>query len=355
MFDEKSVKVDDGTCDVSPGDMTLWTTDANVKYWQGKQRAGILSSGVQGIPDPVCGPGDSIRPRFAYVIFQTLPGADGLDADFAFTGEAMVRASVYGATFGVPVLPMADGADPLPVGSGTPAFLNELISGGTYNDGVPFQPLKYAPIIAGIRMNDADSVAEQVVTQMPLPGPAGGSGLALHVHWFDRNDANRGAFNDIYDDMEGQCSETWPLPNELNLTMYNQSITAKPPGTVYSSGWGNVDEGFNTDGSKINVIASVEPEFGKGFGPAPYCIPDYWEANSFGATEYPGALVGYVESRIAEINSPDPSILGKVNSASVQFSAVEDLGGGYMAGSASVNGGYSSGWSSHLATDLGKQ
>jgi hypothetical protein len=343
MFDERSVKVDDGTCDVSPGDMTLWTTDANVRTLQGRQRAGILSSGVQGIPDPVCGPGATIRPRFAYVVFQTVPGADGMDADFAFTGEAMARAAVYNATIGVPVLPMADGQDPQPVGSGTPEFLNELISGGTYGDGNPFQPLKYAPIIAGIRMNDADgNIAEQVVTQMPIGGPAGGSGLSLHVHWFDRNDPARVAFNDIYDDMEGQCSETWPLPNELNLTMYNQSIT--PIGAIPGPGasWNNVGNpgGFNQDGSKVNVIQSVEPAFGQGIGTVPYCIPDYWQANAFGITQYPGSLVGYVESRIAEINSPLPA--GRVNSASAQFSVVEDL----------QNPG---GWSSHLATDLGKQ
>jgi hypothetical protein len=361
MFDEKSVKVDDGTCDVSPGDMTLWTTDVNVREVQLRQRAGILQAGVLDLPDPVCGPGPTIRPRFAYVVFQTMPGADGMVADFAFTGEAMARSSVYGATIGVPVLPMADGQDPLPVGSGTPEFLNEVISGGTYNDGLPFQPLKYAPIIAGIRMNDADgNLAEQVVTQMPIAGPAGGSGLSLHVHWFDRNDANRIAYNDIYDDMEGQCSETWPLPNELNLTMYNQSIAPRGAGTFPGASWDNVDypQGFNTDGSKVNVIQSVEPAFGQGIGAVPYCIPDYWQRlRGTANNNYPGALVGYVESRINEINSPLPA--GRVNSAAVQFSALEDLGGGVMAVGVAADTVkpvyYSTGWSSHLASDLGKQ
>ena len=358
MFNEKSVKVDDGTCDVSPGDMTLWTTDAAVKEVQLRQRAMILDAGVQDVPDPVCGPNATTRPRFAYVVFQTVPGADGMDADFAFTGEAMARSSVYGATISVPVLPMADGKDPMPVGSGTPEFLNEVIAGGTYGDGIAFQPLKYAPIIAGIRMNDADgNVAEQVVTQMPISGPAGGSGLSLHVHWFDRNDAARLGYNDIYDDMEGQCSETWPLPNELNLTMYNQSIQGVPAGGFPKPGWGNVAMGFNTDGSKINVIQSVEPAFGEGIGAAPYCIPDYWqEMPGSGRRDYPGALVGYVETRMSEINSPLPT--GRVNSAAVQFSAVEDLGGRMLYTVKSVNPEpmyYSAGWSSHLATDLGKQ
>lgn len=361
MFDERSVKVDDGTCDVSPGDMTLWTTDGNVRNIQLRQRAGILDAGVQDLPDPVCGPGPTIRPRFAYVVFQTMPGADGMDADFAFTGEAMARASVYGATIAVPVLPMADGADPMPVGSGTPEFLNEVISGGTYGDGIAFQPLKYAPVVAGIRMNDADgNTAEQVVTQMPIAGPAGGSGLSLHVHWFDRNDATRVAYNDIYDDMEGQCSETWPLPNELNLTMYNQSIQGRPAGDFPTPSWGNVDGGFNTDGSKINVIQSVEPVFSQGVGSVPYCAPDYW-LQMRGRSGYAGALVGYVESRIAEINSPMP--VGRVNSAAVQFSAVEDLGGGLMPFDVKSDIAetppypilFSAGWSAHLASDLGKQ
>jgi hypothetical protein len=339
MFDATSVKIADGTCDVSPGDMTLWTTDGNVRQVQLAQRAGILATGVQGIPDPVCGPATTLRPRFAYVVFQTISGADGQVADFAFTAEAMARAGIYDATISVPVLPMADGADPLPVGSGTPAFLNEVISGGTYGDTIPFQPLKYAPIIAGIRMNDADgNLAEQVVTQMPIAGPAGGSGLSLHVHWFDRNDSSRVAFNDIYDDMEGQCSETWPLPRELNLTMYNQSVAADK-NVPAKTGWDRVDSGFNQNGAKVDVIGAVTA----GAGSVGYCPPDYWDKNSIGigGTNYPGALVGYVESRINEINNPLPAP-GQVNSASAQFSAVEDLDN-------------SGGWSSHLATDLGKQ
>jgi hypothetical protein len=354
MFNKKSVKIADGTCDVSPGDMTLWTTDQAVQQVQLAQQAGILSSGVQGIPSPVCGPSPSIRPRFAYVVFQTMPGADGMEADFAMTGEAMARSSVYRANISVPVLPMADGQDPLPTESGTPEHLNEVISSGAYGDGVAQSPHKVAPIVAGIRMNDADNdLGEDVVTQMPISGPAGRSGLSLHVHWFDRNDAARVAATDIYDDMEGQCSEPLPLPNELNLTMYNQSIESIPPGTIQKKSWGNVDQGFNADGFKVNVIQTVEPEFGEGIGAGPYCPPRYWLPNSVGKTDYPGALVGFVESRINEINSPPPAP-GIVNSAAVMFSAMEDRGG-MVSLASDVNGGYYSGWSSHLASDLGKQ
>jgi len=344
MFDERSVKVTDGTCDVSPGDMTLWTTDVSVRNVQQRQQAGILSAGIQGIPSPVCGPTNTIRPRFGYVVFQTISGADGQVADFAFTGEAMVRSSIYAATISVPVLPMADGQDPLPEGSGIPQWMNEVITSTGYGDGRPQVPVRYAPIVAGIRMNDADATPEEdVVTQMPIAGPAGGSGLSLHVHWFDRNDAARVSYNDIYDDMEGQCSEPWPLPNELNLTMYNQSIAPVGAGAFPTASWNNVADvanGFNTDGSKVNVIQAVEPAFGQGIGAVPYCAPDYWLENSIGSTTYPGALVGYVEGRLPETNVPPPAP-GLVNSAAVQFSAVEDVQG--------------NGWSVHLASDLGKQ
>ena len=53
---------------------------------------------------------------------------------------------------------MADGADPLPAGSGLPVFTNEVITGtGTYSDGFATSPVRYSPIVAGIRLTDADA------------------------------------------------------------------------------------------------------------------------------------------------------------------------------------------------------
>ena len=95
LFNHRSQKVEDGTCEVSPGDATLWTTDTQVQAAQATTRANMLAQGIVGRPSPVCGP--SSPARFGYVTFQTIRGADGQDADFAFAGAAGILESVISA------------------------------------------------------------------------------------------------------------------------------------------------------------------------------------------------------------------------------------------------------------------
>lgn len=337
LFDENSVKVENGTCEVSPGDFVLWTTDENVQDVQVDQREELLDQGIlglpNGVPDPVCGPRNP--KRFGYVVFQTIPGADGQAADFAFWGAASIVGFGPGnGHVGIPVMPMADGADPLPSGSGTPALFNEVIAGGVYGDSQPSDPVKYAPILAGIRMNNANGApTEKVRVQAPIQGPAANL-RSLHVWWFDRNQEDRVASVLIWDDHEGVCSDAIPLPRELNLWMYNHEVEvegfpAGPPN------WLNL--GNNVVMNELtSVIDAVQPPLLTGYQSRPYCTPEYWYLDNLDDLQSgEEALGGYVEYELDEIGEPAAV---NVNSAAVSFNLQE----------------YFTGWASHMSTDLGK-
>jgi hypothetical protein len=335
LYDEESKKVQDGRCEVSSGDMVVWTTDPALRALQQAQTSQIAQAGVQGVPSSICGPTN--RTRFGYVVFQTMPGADGQDADFAFAGDATIAAApLLATTFSVPVMPMADGADP--VGQTTPLLYNEVVAGGNPGDLVAASPLAVAPILAGIRMNDADQIQEDVVVQAPIQGPRAGSGMSLHVFWFDRNDTNRVASLNIWDDQEGTCSDTYPLPREVNLALYNASSAAIREFTPPT--WININ-GItpNVDQSVVDLISVIKPPL-FGYTDRQYCAPDYWTARALNVPFlWGGALAGYVEYTIPEIG--EPAATGFVNSAAVAFNLQE---GPFGPGE----------WSSHMSLDRGK-
>lgn len=357
LFDENSKKVQDGYCPVSTGDKTVWTTDYHYREVQLQQRRGILQAGITDIPDPVCGPSLPISNRFGYVTFQTVPGADGWDADFAFWGNAWILdQNVIGqpnSIASVPVMPMADGYDVSE--NEEPWIGNQVIASGTLHQDPPVadSPNQVAPIAAGIRMNNADGDEdEDVVLQAEIRGPATGSEMSLHVFWFDKNNAARVADTDIWDDQEGTCSDTWPLPRELNLVLYNYSINNS--GFPATGGWGvlNSTKGRrNVDGSVTDVIDAVQPPIVGGYVSHDYCIPTYWQdLPSQYETAYPGALNGYVQYAIQEEGlGTDVGGVTYVNEAAVAFNWQESLS------TAPTVPQVGSGWSSHMTTDLGKQ
>jgi hypothetical protein len=235
LMDYKSVPIQDGTCEVSAGDVVIWTTNEDLQDEQGDQDEDFIDAG-EGLLSSICGP--TARPNLAYVVFQTEEGATGQDASFAFAGNASIDAyylSYYTyPDISVPFVPMADGADPsaqcgTKSTAGQPEWKNEVITGsGSCTDSG--EPFRYAPVVAGIRMNNGDAIVQEVRTQMDIPGPnddvdyVGYSNPALHVHWFDRNDPNRVSLGNIYDDQEGRCSDTLPLPWQLNAHLYNVSL-----------------------------------------------------------------------------------------------------------------------------------
>ena len=347
VYDHRSVPLDDGICEVSAGDMTIWSTNPDVSGTgalsvQARQRAGLQDIDFDG-PSPICG--TTTRPRFGYVVFQTFRGSVGDVADFAFAGQAAVSLlPYYNAVVSVPVMPMADGAD---TEGELPTFQNSVIVEPTFGGNIPKDPIEVAPIAAGIRMNDSDAINENVVTQMPLPGPANPAlpwAMAMHVTWFDRN-GPIATNSRVYDDMEDSCSDSSNLNNELNIVMYNQQVAGLAAFTP--ANWANVFNGANVGatnppnrgGGRTDIIQSVMSGALGTPGGGTYCPTAYWLPDVV-VNNYPGALGGYVEYSFAEFNTPAP-VPGLVNSAAVQFAVVQGDAGGN--------------WTTHMATDLGKQ
>lgn len=348
VYNERSVPLEDGVCEVSAGDMTIWSTNPAVagsgaQSVQARQRVGLQDIGWNG-PSPLCGP--TVRPRFGYVVFETFEGSDGNVADFAFAGQAGATiVPFYNMAISIPVMPMADGADSE---GELPTYLNSVIVPPSFNTGNAKDPIEVAPIAAGIRMNDSDAINEDVITQMPIPGPADPVqpwAMAMHVSWFDRNGPTA-THSRVWDDMENSCSDPYDLMNELNIWVYNQQ-TLPIPGLPAAANWAYAFSGANVGpnvvpagrgGGRTDLIAVV----GGGLFGVPrggsYCAPAYWLPDAVIGT-YPGALGGYVEYRFDEFNNPAP-VPGLVNSAAVQFAVVEGAGGF---------------WTTHMATDLGKQ
>lgn len=355
LMDYKSVPIQDGTCEVSAGDVVIWTTNEDLQDEQGDQDEDFIDA-RENLVSSICGP--SVRPNLAYVVFQTEEGATGQDASFAFAGNASIDAyylSYYTyPDISVPFVPMADGADPTfqcgtKSTAGQPEWKNEVIT-GTGSCTTSGEPFRYAPVVAGIRMNNGDAVVQEVRTQMDIPGPnddtyyVGYSNPALHVHWFDRNDPNRVSLGNIYDDQEGRCSDTLPLPWQLNAHLYNVSL-------AWEQGFNNTKDWYDfysdisefEDGARLDLIAALVTFDGKnGYKNGKYatCAP-YWMDGDDGEGpkgDWEGTLMGYREGRFVEIMTPVPT--GLPNSASVQFSAVGSYEGSY-------------GWRTHLATELG--
>jgi hypothetical protein len=334
LFNQRSVKIEDGTCEVSPGDAVLWTTDPAVQGTQAAIRSILLLSGITDRPSPVCGPTNP--PRTGYVIFQTISGSDGQVADFAFTADAAISLDGFASDTGVPVVPLADGADPLPPGSGFPAYLNEVIADGPYDNGVPSVPVRYAPVTAGIRFYNGDlDVDEDRVTQMPVQGPVAGYGMAAHVYWFNLNQDGRTAYIDLYDEHEGQCSFPLPVPNELNIHVYNLSHPAVGGLAPLPGSWGNLGAiGVPNTPNRVTDLVALVNGVGVtgGLSPTPYCDPDYWLNYS---------MFGYAENYIQEYRYPGEPNDGNVHTAGLQYALMQNLGTGF--------------WTGHLATDIGIQ
>jgi hypothetical protein len=349
LFDENSDEVEDGECFVSPGDTVMWTTDTALQAIQNAQTA-AMQQRKPGTPDSFCGP--SSPERFGYVVFQTYQGADGLDADFAFWAQGAIvdSASILAAQpniGAIPMLGMADGADPSPPGSGQPSIDNSVINNGNIGDGNASNPVKYAPILAGVRMNNSDAVDDLVYMSAPIQGVQLGNAMSLHVFWFDRNDATRVARTDIWDDQEGSCSYNIPMPRELNLWMFNHRIAAGnlPPITAGAPNWANMAPAtaVRQDPTRglTDVISAVKPSILTGYASATYCLPPYWNANVTPDINYLGALGGYVAYEFDEINDPQP-VPGVVNSAAAAFNWQEAVLRGPAA------------WSMHMTIDQGK-
>lgn len=345
LFNHLSQRVSDGYCDISPNDVTVWTNDNNLLALQRLQDRAMQGLGMDGIPSNLCGA--AVTLPFGYVVFQTVEGALGRDADFAMAGDggfAFFNGSILDGVFGVPVLPMADGADASLTQA--PALTNEIIA-KSYT--TVLEPREYAPIFAGNRMNDALAPLNQneVIVQMPIQGPAGanryGLGASLHAFWFDRTAAGAGRLVtvDMYDDQEQPCSFTLYMPQEIEVFMPNTGFTT---GTAKRNpGWDNLSSadsgiGFGSPGV-LGTIVDVTDSVLAGGNPTEMCEPAYWQPESdVGNVAYPGAIAGMLSYNFIEEGETDGNFVsGSVNSASVAFHAQQ----------------FNAAWTTHMGTARG--
>jgi hypothetical protein len=342
LFDKNSKKIEDGTCDASPGDIVLWSTDPAVQAQQRLQRQGLIQAGIlglpDGIPDPVCGPTNTGW-RFGYLIIQTNEGASRRDADFAFSAYAsVVESGVLGVApqtvsmAAIPVLPMADGDD---AAQPTIGFGNEVLNQADFGDG-PGMPTEYAPIISGNRMNNADGdSADLIRVEAPIQGPAAGLGRSAHFFWFDRNNEDRYAYVTAWDDHEGFCTNGKAMPREMEIVVYNHQIAIP---RLTGSNWGNLAASVTrVNQARTQLIDAVEPPLLTGYQSDLYCLPPYW--NPILGTVYPGAISGNVDYEFLEEGEPAPA--GRVNSAMISFHWQESTRYGGEA------------WAYHMSTGFG--
>ncbi len=229
-YDPRSTSVVSGSCDGSPNDAIIWTTDADLLELQ--EELDFVGAPYMTF----CG--DSTVPNIGYVVFQTFAGADALAADFALEGNAWITDNRINfgsdtALMSIPVFPMADGEDPNGAGASTSPRLglNEVVvrvssDGGTRGDGQPASPVVVSPLGSGVRMNNGNPADEQQIDITgSLQAPLYGQGYSMHVLWFDENNRDRPeSQNLIYDEHEERRDFRVPIEDELNVIVYNMSV-----------------------------------------------------------------------------------------------------------------------------------
>jgi hypothetical protein len=231
------------------GDFEVTADDVDVFDWQDIVNNNAQFSGVTG-----------------YLVFQTLAGFNGEDANFSFFADAYFTTGAnsggninddYWSSVNIPALPLADGAD---AGQTVPSLSNNIIIGAATQDA------HVSPLVSGIRTSIVDATAQWSVVDLALANsinqPFGAESQAvgsLLVVWNDRNATNWGNLGvDVFDTSENRCSASLSLPNELNLVWV-------PPASVANGapiGGGN-DIFYNTGGPSFlggNIPGTTTPQ-----------------------------------------------------------------------------------------------
>jgi hypothetical protein len=352
-FDQESKNGISGFCSASPGDSVIWSSNGDfiedVQDEQdedlGQDGYSIWTGGVSGagrpagfIPTSKCGPGPSGLPSpshdLGYVVFQTYQGAIGNDADFAMAGTAWIVDDYIEDVGGpddvllsVPVVPLVDGED-----EGTTTELpslreNEVINQQN-NGGVnrPVNPVHVAPLAAGVRLNNGAAPANELIVvsgtvQGPFDGESGDydQGHSMHVFWFPTLDNARYAAVNMWDEHEQSCDLNIPLPDEVNVYVYNAENWASPCNPNDPPGWDKVencmDNHNNLDLLSVNALLKLKDyplaTVYKGQSiPEEYCESAFWDET----------FSGYAEYLIPEQNDT----AGRLTEAGVFFEAQED-------------------------------
>jgi hypothetical protein len=292
-YNHRSGPIASGTCYGSPGDAILWSTDEDLRDEQEDQNNNVTVPGL-GTPSSICGQG--LSSRVGYVVFQTAAGGRGVNADFAFEGQAWITdndiAENTVALMAVPVIPMPDGADPAdPVGASVVLGENEVIVDVPHGTQAVNNPIEVSPVTAGSRNNndDADQADPSHFSAM-VQGPWNETyqGYSLHVFWFDRNDDGRYAYTRLWNEHEDKCDMEVPLPHEVNIWAWNMSVTAVPAitGTLPADRWDTVDNATSENLRITDVVGSTTFTLLTGFNSPEYCYTSGWDQTIEGYAEY---------------------------------------------------------------------
>jgi hypothetical protein len=312
-FNHKSKPGPSGWCYVSAGDTVLWTTDPKVYDRQEDIGADLTGDGIPH-PQVPCGPGKGglPYPGIGYVVFQTELGSRGLEADFAMEGTAYIAEDSIAPAdvlLSVPVIPMVDGRDSLNTSEQPQLLQNEVINKQPPDYINTSAPTKVAPLAAGIRMNSGDGIQQSIFVSAGVQGndeeEVLGQGYSLHAFWFDRNDATREAYTWIWDEHEYWCNFYVPLPWEVNVLVYNMSVSG-----AENPSWEKLENAVPRNLALTNVLTALTDEgIGDNYNykSGEYCYAPYWDQT----------ISGYAEYQIPE--SPDS--YGRLTSAAVGFEA----------------------------------
>jgi hypothetical protein len=336
-FDPESKNPKNGTCEGSPNDVIVWSTDQTLLGLQGNVDRGLVPTG--DVPTVFCG--DSTLPTAGYVVFQTAKGADALEADFAMEGTAYITDNDIAVNtvglLSIPVIPMADGTDPIPSNTATSPQLglNEVIqpvssNGGRQGDFALESPIVASPLATGIRMNDGDpSTALATSFAGGVQGALGPNAYSMHVTWFDRNNDNRTSDSQVllWDEHEDGVSLEVPIDRELNITLYNSSVNFVRPAGAAVNPWDKLGTLAPTQGQFTDLIGLL---FATGnFTSTVFQQPFNWAFS----------VMGYAEYILLEEGTELGGVGGTpgTNAAAVAFEAQEDMQNGDA-------------WSQHLMT-----
>jgi len=347
VYDPASKKLQSDSCVVSQGDSVLWTTDEALLAAQ--RRAAVTDDGHADFP----GGQDGLGPRavcgqeglgpVGYVVFETFSGADGAAADFAMEGSAWIsdnriREDDVVSLLSVPMIPMADGEDPVPAHSGTSPRLglNEVITdvnnASEIGNGVAESPVVVSPLGTGIRMNNGNPGLDVQVdfaggVQGPMEGNLGINGddppqaaYSMHVLWFDRNNEDRSSDGEIlvWDEHEFVCDSEAPIDRELNVLVYNMALAF--PGQSFGVNPWTVLEGNKNPQSEAltDLVGAMQAAVeGDAYVNDEYCDPFHWNHT----------IMGYVQYLLEEEGTEFGGAGGSpgVNAAAVAFEAHESL------------------------------
>lgn len=341
-FNQSSEIVQSGYCYASPGDSVVWTSNGGYVSEENDidkdmlDEVGDIFKGPPGnpnadgkIPSSICGPEGGIpspKGDLGYVVFETLAGAKGQNADFVMTGTGWVVedyiediADKTEVILPVPVLPMVDGKD-----AGDPLELpqiakNEVITAQKPQDiGVVRDPFVVAPLAAGVRMNNGVAPTnEDVGVSATVQGNwDNDQGYSMHVFWFDNNNPKREAYTLIWDEHEANCNIDLPLPHEVNVWVYNVDPDPGSCDPDQAPGWNKVES--CTDDHQNYGLMSINDLLKTPGYPNPtrgdldeYCPAPFWDETNY----------GYAEYLIPEQNDV---VGGRLSSAAVFFEAQED-------------------------------